>query len=133
MEFMEANPDQYSPFVEDDEPWADYVPRMKREREWGGQLEIVAASRLFQVRCVDVCGVARDGLGASGIIISSFHPHTIPTHTHAHTHHRSISSFISSTPRDWRCTPTTPSAPSICPTMGSVLVAEPELIESFNF
>ena len=124
MEFMEANPDDYLPFVEDDEPWADYVPRMKREREWGGQLEIVAASRLFQVRfvdvCVDVCGAARDGLGASGIVSK------LDAHTHTHgQRHRSISSSISSTPRDWRCTPTTPSAPSICPTMGSVLVAEP--------
>lgn len=53
MDFIEAHPDDYSPFMEDDEAWADYIPRMKREREWGGQLEIVAASRLFQVRRVD--------------------------------------------------------------------------------
>lgn len=61
VEYMEAHPDHYSPFVEDDEPWDDYVPRMKREREWGGQLEIVAASRLFQVRV---------GVGCRGWVVT---------------------------------------------------------------
>lgn len=49
VEYMEANPDDFAPFMEDDETWDDYVPRMKREREWGGHQEIVAASRLFKV------------------------------------------------------------------------------------
>ena len=52
LDFMEANEADFSPFVEDDETWADYVPRMRNEGEWGGQQELVAASRLFQVNIV---------------------------------------------------------------------------------
>lgn len=69
VKYMEAHPDDFSPFMEDDEKWDDYVPRMKTEREWGGQLEIVAASRLFQVRCCVVwcLGLTMDWVQAIAI------------------------------------------------------------------
>lgn len=57
MEFIESHADDFRHFMEEDETWDDYVPRMKNEREWGGQHEIVAASRLFKVRQgLDSCG-----------------------------------------------------------------------------
>lgn len=52
VDFMEAQEDDFAPFVEDDEKWVDYVPRMRNEGEWGGQQEICAASRCFRVNVV---------------------------------------------------------------------------------
>jgi len=50
--FMEEHEDDFAPFVEDDEKWVDYVPRMRNEGEWGGQQEICAASRCIRINVV---------------------------------------------------------------------------------
>lgn len=52
VDFMEEHEDDFAPFVEDDEKWVDYVPRMRNEGEWGGQQEICAASRCFRINVV---------------------------------------------------------------------------------
>lgn len=50
MEHIEKNRENFEPYVEDDEPFGDYLVRMKGDAEWGGNQELVAASQLFQVR-----------------------------------------------------------------------------------
>lgn len=52
VDFMEENEEDFAPFVEDDEKWADYVPRMRNDGEWGGQQEMCAASRCFRINVV---------------------------------------------------------------------------------
>jgi OTU domain-containing protein 3 len=52
VDFMEEHEDEFAPFVEDDEKWVDYIPRMRTEGEWGGQQEICAASRCFRINVV---------------------------------------------------------------------------------
>ena len=47
MDFVEANEDDFAPFIEDDEGFDAYVARMRGDGEWGGHQELVAASRLF--------------------------------------------------------------------------------------
>ena len=45
--------DHFKCFVEDDEPWDDYVARLRRDAEWGGNMELVAAANHFRVHvCV---------------------------------------------------------------------------------
>lgn len=51
-DFMEEHEEDFAPFVEDDEKWSDYVPRMRCEGQWGGQQEICAASRCFRINVV---------------------------------------------------------------------------------
>ena len=41
---MKNNQDQFEPFVEDDEPFDDYIERMAEEGTWAGNLELQAAS-----------------------------------------------------------------------------------------
>lgn len=41
---LEAQREMYEPFVEDEEPWADYVARMAEDGEWAGHPELHAAS-----------------------------------------------------------------------------------------
>jgi len=48
-EFIEANRDDYEPFLEDDEIWEEYLPRMKANGTWGGQMEIQAFSLAYSV------------------------------------------------------------------------------------
>lgn len=52
VDFMEEHEEDFAPFVEDDEKWSDYVPRMRSEGQWGGQQEICAASRCFRINVV---------------------------------------------------------------------------------
>jgi OTU domain-containing protein 3 len=49
VDFIVANRADFEPFVEDDVPFDGYVARMRKERAWGGQLELQAASLLFRV------------------------------------------------------------------------------------
>jgi len=42
----------YEPFIEDDEPFEEYLVRMRRNATWGGHLEIQACSMLYQVNVV---------------------------------------------------------------------------------
>ena len=49
MEHIKENQEIFEPYVEDDEPFDDYLFRMRRDAEWGGNQELVAASQLFKV------------------------------------------------------------------------------------
>lgn len=42
--YMRANKDAFEPFVEDEEPWDEYMGRIERDGEWAGNLELQAAS-----------------------------------------------------------------------------------------
>ena len=44
---MDENKDEYSLFVEDDEPWSDYIGRMRKDGTWAGQIEVIVASKIF--------------------------------------------------------------------------------------
>ncbi|KAJ8602496.1 hypothetical protein CTAYLR_001246 [Chrysophaeum taylorii] len=50
--FEEEEREHFEHFVEDDEPFDDYVARMRTDGEWGGNLEMVAASMLFKSHVV---------------------------------------------------------------------------------
>ncbi len=58
VDFLEQNKADFIPFIEDDEKWEDYISRMRTNAEWGGHMELVAASRLvvlFACRLVCSC------------------------------------------------------------------------------
>jgi len=48
-EFIDTNRDDYEPFLEDDELWEEYMPRMKANGTWGGHMEIQAFSLAYSV------------------------------------------------------------------------------------
>jgi len=48
-DFILYNRMDYEPFIEDDEPFEDYIARMRRNGTWGGHLEIQACSMAYQV------------------------------------------------------------------------------------
>ncbi|CAM9499007.1 unnamed protein product, partial [Ascophyllum nodosum] len=52
MEHIKENQEIFEPYVEDDEPFDDYLFRMRRDAEWGGNQELVAASQLFKANIV---------------------------------------------------------------------------------
>ena len=45
LDYMKKNPDEFSPFIEDDETFDKYMERMGEDGEWGGNLEIYALSK----------------------------------------------------------------------------------------
>ena len=45
LTYMKNNPDEFSPFIEDDETFDKYLERMGEDGEWGGNLEIYALSK----------------------------------------------------------------------------------------
>lgn len=49
MGYIEENRDMFQWFIEDDEPWGDYVHRMRQNKEWAGQLEVYAAACVYGV------------------------------------------------------------------------------------
>jgi len=49
MNYIEGNEDHFAPFMEDDEPFGDYIGRMRTCREWGGHQELYAASQCLRV------------------------------------------------------------------------------------
>ena len=49
MNYIESEKDHFSMFVEDDESFEDYVERLRTNAEWGGNQEIFAAARLYNV------------------------------------------------------------------------------------
>lgn len=49
MDFEEAQPDHFRLFIEDDEPFDDYIERMRRDGEWGGHPELFAAAQVLGV------------------------------------------------------------------------------------
>lgn len=52
VQFEKDKHEHFEQFVEDEEPWGDYLARMGRDGEWGGNMEIVAASMLYEVHVV---------------------------------------------------------------------------------
>ena len=51
-DFVEASRDDFEPFIEDDEPFDDYLDRMRQNGEWGGNFELAAAVQCFGVNIV---------------------------------------------------------------------------------
>uniref|UniRef100_A0A6B2L5Q9 OTU domain-containing protein n=1 Tax=Arcella intermedia TaxID=1963864 RepID=A0A6B2L5Q9_9EUKA len=47
--YIEKNREQFEPFIEDDEPFTDYLKRMRKNATWGGHLEIQACSLAYTV------------------------------------------------------------------------------------
>jgi hypothetical protein len=45
---MRDNEELYKWFIQDDEPFEDYVDRMDKDGEWAGQLEIKAICDLLE-------------------------------------------------------------------------------------
>ena len=52
MTHEEVASDHFKFFVEDDEPWEDYLARLRRDGEWGGNMELVAAANHFKVHII---------------------------------------------------------------------------------
>eukprot|EP00750_Incisomonas_marina_P005416 INCI13939.1.p1 GENE.INCI13939.1~~INCI13939.1.p1 ORF type:complete len:632 (+),score=143.46 INCI13939.1:58-1953(+) len=52
IEYMRVNRPDFEFFVEDDEPWEDYLTRISSDREWGGNLELKALSDVLRVSFV---------------------------------------------------------------------------------
>lgn len=46
-DYMETHPDDFAPFLE--EPLESYVPKIRDTAEWGGQLELLALARAYQI------------------------------------------------------------------------------------
>lgn len=51
-DFIESHGDHFQLFIEDDEPFADYLARMRDIGEWGGHQELFAASQCLKVNIV---------------------------------------------------------------------------------
>jgi hypothetical protein len=49
VEYIKIHRDHFECFVEDDEPFEDYVARMSSPAEWGGNQEIFAAAQLYGI------------------------------------------------------------------------------------
>lgn len=52
MSYIEDNREHFSLFMEDDEPFDDYLARMKTSGEWGGHQELYAASQCLDASIV---------------------------------------------------------------------------------
>ena len=52
IDYMEANKDHFSLFMEDDEPFDDYLRRMQTPGEWGGHQELYAASQCLDTSII---------------------------------------------------------------------------------
>ena len=48
VNYMKENKDVFAPFIEDDEPFDKYIKRMREDKEWGGNLEIYALSKVLE-------------------------------------------------------------------------------------
>ncbi|KAJ1918930.1 2-oxoglutarate dehydrogenase E1 component [Mycoemilia scoparia] len=48
-DYMERNPQDFAPFIEDDVPWGRYMVSMRTLGTYGGNLELVAFARCFSV------------------------------------------------------------------------------------
>lgn len=49
IEYMRANKDEFQPFIEDDQTIDEYIDQMEKDKEWGGNLEIYAMSKILRV------------------------------------------------------------------------------------
>ena len=52
VDYMQQNRPDFEFFVEDDEPWEDYLRRIAQPKEWGGNLELKALSDVLRVAFV---------------------------------------------------------------------------------
>lgn len=52
MDFVEANREDYEPFVEDDIPFDTYIADMRKLASWGGHIEIQACSVLYECNVI---------------------------------------------------------------------------------
>lgn len=48
INYIKGNKETYAPYIEDDEPIDDYIERMSKNGEWGGNLEIHALSMVLE-------------------------------------------------------------------------------------
>lgn len=48
--YMKINEEEFKLFVEDDEPWDEYLGRMRKDGTWAGQIELVVASRVLSLK-----------------------------------------------------------------------------------
>ena len=48
VEYMKENKDEFSPFLEEDEPFDTYIEKISKDGEWGGNLEIYALSMALE-------------------------------------------------------------------------------------
>ncbi|ETN10845.1 hypothetical protein PPTG_09911 [Phytophthora nicotianae INRA-310] len=52
VSYLEQHRDDFEPFMEDEEKFEKYCERMREDGTWGGNQELYAAARLFQVYVV---------------------------------------------------------------------------------
>lgn len=52
VDYLEQHRDDFEPFMEDEEKFDKYCDRMREDGTWGGNQELYAAARLFQVYVV---------------------------------------------------------------------------------
>jgi OTU domain-containing protein 3 len=52
VDAMEAEPDEFAPFVEDDKTFDAYLSDMRSDAVWGGHMELQGLSRAFAVNLV---------------------------------------------------------------------------------
>ena len=60
IQYMQANRDNFEPFIEDDEKWDAYIERMSEDGTWAGNMELQAASLVCMANiCVHQAGQPR--------------------------------------------------------------------------
>ena len=52
IEYIEANKNDFIPFIEDDETIDQYLDEMRKDGVWGGQLEIQALSMMYKFNII---------------------------------------------------------------------------------
>jgi len=73
-DYIYHNREDFEPFIEDDEPFEEYIARMRRNATWGGHLEIQACSMLYQVTVtIHQINQPRWELGFPGIATKTIH------------------------------------------------------------
>jgi len=73
-DYIYHNREDFEPFIEDDEPFEEYIARMRRNATWGGHLEIQACSILYQVNItIHQINQPRWELGFPGNAIKTIH------------------------------------------------------------
>jgi hypothetical protein len=50
VEYMSENPEDFQPFVDGD--WKHYLSKMHKDGEWGGHIELAAATRCFETHII---------------------------------------------------------------------------------
>jgi hypothetical protein len=89
MDYIEQHAEHFSLFMEDDEPFDDYVERMRNPCEWGGHQELYAASQVLGVNIVV------HQVNAARFILNSEMPAARDIHLsyHGEVHYNSVRSI----------------------------------------